>query len=242
MYHDQSKVLGVSGVDVYPSVAISFGRKNYAMNKEEAESLSAETTVAFIKMYLNGDLSKRVRSQPLPDPAENAKKTVKDVVALNFQTIALDPTKDVLVKFYASWCKHCKKLAPEYERAAELLETVGSVTFAQIEAAENDVPEALQIAGYPTLILFPATPDSKPVYYDGASWNAEDIAMFVHENAATKFEVPEALSEAIDKAAEEALAKATEEEAAKKAAAEDKGEEEEEEEVANENIEIKEEL
>ena len=220
-------------MDVYPSVAISSGRKNYAMNKEEAESLSSETTIAFIKQYLNGDLSKRIRSQPLPDPAENAKKTVKDIVALNFQTIALDPTKDVLVKFYASWCKHCKELAPEYERAAEYLESVPSVTFAQIEAAENDVPEALQIAGYPTLILFPATPDSEPVYFDGASRSAEDIAMFVHENAAVKFEIPEVLSEAIDKAAEEALAKATAEEE------KEKGEEEEE---AEENIEIKEEL
>lgn len=230
-YHDQSKVLGVSTVDVYPSVAISNARKNYAMEKADAENLNADTTDAFIKKFLSGDLSKRVRSQPLPDPAANAMKAVKDVVALNFQTIALDPTKDVLVKFYASWCGHCKELAPEYERAAELLSSVDSVVFAQIEASENDIPEALDVNGYPTLILFTATADSAPVYFNEASRSAEDIALFVYENAAKEFDIPESLSQAI--------AKKEEEEAAARKLEEMKGANTEED---NENIEIKEEL
>ena len=36
----------------------------------------------------------------------------------NFDSIVMDPKKDVLVEFYAPWCGHCKQLAPKYEKVA----------------------------------------------------------------------------------------------------------------------------
>ena len=43
---------------------------------------------------------------------------VKVVVASTFNDIVNDPTKDVLIEFYAPWCGHCKSLAPKYEELA----------------------------------------------------------------------------------------------------------------------------
>ncbi len=40
------------------------------------------------------------------------------VVAKNFKEV-VDQDKDVLIKFYAPWCGHCKKLAPVWDELAE---------------------------------------------------------------------------------------------------------------------------
>jgi thiol-disulfide isomerase/thioredoxin len=46
------------------------------------------------------------------------------VVAKQFNEIVNDPTKDVLIEFYAPWCGHCKSLAPKYEELAEKVRPV----------------------------------------------------------------------------------------------------------------------
>ncbi|KAJ9146287.1 hypothetical protein P3X46_028570 [Hevea brasiliensis] len=61
----------------------------------------------------------------------------------------------IVVEFYAPWCGHCKKLAPEFEKAASILHSHDPpVVLAKIDAneeANKDLATQYEIKGFPTL-------------------------------------------------------------------------------------------
>jgi len=87
------------------------------------------------------------------------KKVTSNVVVLdsaNFDKVVLDSSKDVLVEFYAPWCGHCKKLAPDYEVVANAFAGEDSVVVAKIDCdASKEKCSAYDVSGYPTIKWFP---------------------------------------------------------------------------------------
>lgn len=89
-----------------------------------------------------------------------------DVITLdksNFDSI-VNNEDFIFVKFYAPWCGHCKRLAPDYEKAASILKKEG-IKLAEVDAdKEKDLAQRFGITGFPTLKFFHK---GKPSDYQG---------------------------------------------------------------------------
>merc|ERR1712033_149934 len=80
---------------------------------------------------------------------------VLDLTESNFDT-EVQRHEIVLIEFYAPWCGHCKRLAPEYEKAADrLVKNDPPVPIAKVDCtAETSTCSKYGVSGYPTLKIF----------------------------------------------------------------------------------------
>jgi len=124
--------------------------------------------------------------------AAYAAANVVDATDATFDDIVKN-NQFVIMEFYAPWCGHCKKLAPEYAEAAKKLE--GKAVLAQLDATvEKAQAEKFQIKGFPTLKIF--RDGELAGDYEGGR-TAADIVNYVKANSGPAVR-PLTTTEAID--------------------------------------------
>jgi len=138
------------GIDNVPGFLIINEQTNDKF-KFVGDMTSESDLTDFFTRYDEGKLDIFRKTQS--EPEETGDEAVKTLVGSNFVREALVQDKAVFVEFYAPWCGHCKKLAPEWEKLGKAFKHRDDVVIAKIDATENDTPESVD--GFPTLVIYP---------------------------------------------------------------------------------------
>ncbi|KAG6430399.1 hypothetical protein SASPL_108464 [Salvia splendens] len=113
-----------------------------------------------------------------------------DVIVLTEDNFHLEVGKDrgALVEFYAPWCGHCKKLAPEFEKLGASFKKAKSVLIGKVDCDEHkNLCSKYGVSGYPTIQWF-AKGSLEPKKYEGAR-TAETLAEFVNSEGGTNVKI-----------------------------------------------------
>lgn len=171
----------------WPAFAIHEMEKDLKYPFPKEEKLTAESLTKFMESYTKGALKAHFKSQPIP--AED-KAALKTLVHDNFEKVAFDKSKDVLVEIYAPWCAACKRIAPELEELAEKIAAQSSkMVLAKFDGVANDLPSIMnfRIEHYPTFKLIKSG-TNEIVSFDGElSYNS--LAEFLEKNAGADLKI-----------------------------------------------------
>jgi len=170
--------MGVTAADL-PTVRIIMpeaGMKKF-VSPIAAADITVENLTKFADDVLSGAIKPHLKSAAVPEKNDGP---VVVVVGTEFQKIVMDTTKDVLVKYYAPWCGHCKALAPHWEKLGEHFASHPDIVIAKFDSTENEA-DGVDVESYPTLKWYPR--DNKAgVAYDGER-ELEPLKKWVEENS-----------------------------------------------------------
>uniref|UniRef100_A0A0C9QN65 protein disulfide-isomerase n=1 Tax=Wollemia nobilis TaxID=56998 RepID=A0A0C9QN65_9CONI len=137
---------------------------------------------AVVKDRLHGNTGSSKKSESSSSSAS------VELTSSNFDDLVLKSRDLWLVEFYAPWCGHCKKLAPEWKKASNNLK--GKVTLGHVNCdSEKSLMSRFSVQGFPTILVFGADKES-PVPYEGAR-TASAIESFALEQLETNVSPPE---------------------------------------------------
>jgi protein disulfide-isomerase A1 len=162
---DHKRILEFFGIkeDELPGMRIIKLAEDMAKYKPESGSLDEDNVRGFVQAYLDGKLKQHLLSEDVPEDWDA--QPVKVLVGKNFEEVAKDVNKHVLVEFYAPWCGHCKQLVPTWDKLGEKFADNEEIVVAKMDSTANEL-EDIKIQGFPTIKLF-RKGDNKVIDYNG---------------------------------------------------------------------------
>jgi len=165
--------------DVKGFPTIKFFTKGESAKTSKGQDYNGGRTAEDIVNYINKETGSRGR----------IKKAPSNVVVLttqNFDSIVVNNDNDVLVEFYAPWCGHCKKLAPDYEKVANAFAGDKNVVIAKIDCdAEPTMASKFGVTGFPTIKFFARGAKENPETYE-AGRDPQSFVDFINQKSGTQ--------------------------------------------------------
>jgi len=170
---DQHKSLGSRfGISGFPTI------KYFPAGSTESEAYTGGRTAADMTDFINRKAGTNARVKTAPT-------SVVVLDSSNFDKIVLDSNKDVLVEFYAPWCGHCKRLAPDYEKVAASFAGEDSVVIANVDADQyKEIGSRYDVSGFPTIKFFPKGNKDGVDYTGGRT--PKDFVDYINKEAGTE--------------------------------------------------------
>jgi len=180
---EHKRVLDFFGIWETPTFRIANVQEDFVKYKPASSEFSEENMRSFVAKYQAGELVPDLKTEEVPEDW-NA-NPVKVLVGKNFEEVAMDASKDVLVEFYAPWCGHCKKLAPIWDELGEKFKEHDDIVIAKMDSTQNEV-KAVKVKGFPTIKLFKKG-DNSMVDYSGDR-SLDSFVTFLRPEMAVKEE------------------------------------------------------
>ncbi|KAH9793476.1 protein disulfide isomerase-like 2-3 [Citrus sinensis] len=147
----------------------------------------------FALQQIKALLKERLSGKATGGSSDKSKSDSNESIELNssnFDELVLKSKDLWIVEFFAPWCGHCKKLAPEWKKAANNLK--GKVKLGHVDCdSEKSLMSKFNVQGFPTILVFGADKDS-PIPYEGAR-TAGAIESFALEQLETNVAPPEVI-------------------------------------------------
>ncbi|ELT97507.1 hypothetical protein CAPTEDRAFT_221464 [Capitella teleta] len=129
-------------------------------------ALTPSSMMNFIYRYSKQDLERSFRSANhmlSPDKCNalgvtsNANKIcIREVTSQHFNEVVMDPTKDVVLLYYAPWCGFCSAFSHVFLSLAKYFQSSKNLIFARFNGDLHDLPWEFTTDIYPAITLYPA--------------------------------------------------------------------------------------